>query len=465
MRNFIRVLSIAVVLSGAVSTQAIAQQVVQERTVAPFTSLSISGNSKVELSQGESQSVTIEASEQDQDQVTVENSSKEVLRIVTRGGNMAVVNVITPALTSIRITDNSSLSGKTPFASDNLKVEAAGASKVDMDLECRVLVAHLSGASAATIKGLTDSLNLKLSGASQGKFDSLLAVRAVVDLSGASSASVNVAEILEGKVSGASNIIVVNEPAVNALVISSIAAALMEGDETVSADIKVGHIMKEIKKQKPEKEKKFNGHFKGVELGINTYVNRDNEFKLPEDADFMALRMPNSLTVNLNLLEANLPIIKQNVGLVTGMGIEFNNYKFEQSNYLKKIDGRLVAEPADIEFIKSKLSCSYLKVPFMIEYQTNSGSKKSSFHIGGGANLGLRLRSHTKYKFDDGGRTVKEKEWDSFYLNPFRVAGIVKFGWGPLNFFAEYNLLPLFESGKGPELYPVSFGIALANWN
>jgi len=63
------------------------------------------------------------------------------------------------------------------------------------------------------------------------------------------------------------------------------------------------------------------------------------------------------------------------------------------------------------------------------------------------------------------GKEVKEKEWDRFYLNPYRVAYVAKIGWGPLNFFAEYNILSLFDKGKGPELYPVNFGIALANWD
>ena len=138
--------------------------------------------------------------------------------------------------------------------------------------------------------------------------------------------------------------------------------------------------------------------------------------------------MENQKNDNLNLLEANLPIIKQNLGLVTGLGIEFNNYKFEGNNYIKKIDGKIAAlVPADsLIFDKSKLSCSYLKVPFMIEYQTNSKSSKNSFHFGAGANLGLRLRSHTKYNYLEDGKKVKEKEWDNFYLNPYRVAGIVK---------------------------------------
>ena len=443
-----------------------AQVVSQERTVTPFSVLSINGEVKVELIQGSLQSVVVEAEAEQQELITVSPWGKgDVLMINGKSGNKGVVRVTTPALTGVKVSGTSELTGNMPFIIEKIKIEALGASKVKLNLEGSTIETDAQGASVMTLSGRCDKLNLKAGGASHCRFDSLVITSAVVNLSGASSARLNVAEKVEGQVTGASAVTFLKEPAINELKVSSVASFIEQLDSELPQDMKTGDLVSELKKSKSKKATKFNGHFKGVELGINTYLNSNNEFKLPEGAEYMALKMPNSLTVNLNLLEANLPIIKQNFGLVTGMGIEFNNYKFEESNYIKKVDGQLAAIPSEVEFKKSKLSCSYLKVPFMLEYQTNSGSKKSSFHIGGGANFGLRLRSHTKYNLEDGGRTIKEKEWDRFYLNPFRVAGIVKFGWGPLNFFAEYNLLPLFETGKGPELYPVSFGIALVNWN
>jgi hypothetical protein len=444
-----------------------AQTVTRERQVAPFNFITVSGTARVALSQGEQFSVVVEATEADQDLVTVAPFGKgDVLRVNAKGVQDAVVRITAPTLSGVKITEASSLTGNGVFTQEKFRVEATGATTVTLDLAVEELQAELTGAAVATLKGSAGSLNLKMSGASHARLDSLQTRAAIVNASGASSGKLNVSEKVDGKITGAATLALVSEPVSNTLEVTSVASLMGDVENELPEDMKFSDIMNEVKKAKSSKQSKFNGHFKGVELGVNTYLNSNNELKLPEGAEFMELRIPASLTVNLNLLEANLPIIKQNLGLVTGMGIEFNNYKFEGSNYIRKVNGEVTGVPTDgFEFEKSKLACSYLKVPFMLEFQTNSGSSKNSFHLSAGANLGLRLRSHTKYNYIEDGKTVKEKEWDRFNLNPYRVAGIVKFGWGPLNFFAEYNILPLFESGKGPELYPISFGIALANWD
>ncbi|MFO7723605.1 MAG: head GIN domain-containing protein [Bacteroidales bacterium] len=465
----IRAISLVVLsfIACLVSNTTNAQTVAQVRQVSPFSFITISGTAKVELSQGEAYGVVVEASEADQDLITVAPFGKgDVLRINAKGGQDAKIVVTAPALSGVKVTEASGLSGKGVFSQEKFKIEATGATTVDLDLAVVELQTDLSGAAVATIKGTTETLNLNLSGASHARMDSLQIKSAMVNASGASSGKLNVSDKVEGKVTGAATVSLVAEPASNTLEVTSVASFMGGVEEDLPEDMKLSDVMNEMKKGKSTKKSKFNGHFKGIELGVNTYLNNNNELKLPEGAEFMELRIPASLTVNLNLLEANLPIIRQNLGLVTGLGIEFNNYKFEGSNYIRKINGQVTGVPTSgFEFEKSKLACSYLKVPFMLEFQTNSGSSKNSFHISAGANFGLHLRSHTKYNFDEDGKTVKEKEWDRFYLNQYRAAGIVKLGWGPLNFFAEYNVLPLFESGKGPELYPVSFGIALANWD
>lgn len=460
-----------------------AQVIVQERTVEPFTEIEITGTAKVELTQGALQAVTVSATSADQELVTVKNKDN-VLIINSKGADGIVINVTTPSAAKVKISEAASLKGLNVFNQPQMVMEANGAATIKMEIETNALEAHLNGASSVSLAGKADVLNLKMTGAANSKLEGLEVNTATVSASGASSAKLNVKEKLEGKVTGAASVKLVSEPVSNMLENSSVIVKkeiiIEEGEvelaESLEALEMLDSIMPEdfdvevihkIKEGKEKKKKKFNGHFGGVELGINTYLNNNDEFTLPAGADYMELKMPNSLVVNLNLLEANLPIIRNHLGIVTGLGIEFNNYKFENSNFLDKENGEItpVAPDPGIEFIKSKLSVSYLKVPFMLEFQTNSGSKKNSFHLGGGANLGLRLNSHTKYKYEEDGKVNKEKEFDRFYLNPFRVAGIVKFGWGPLNFFAEYNLLSLFETGKGPELYPVSFGIALANWD
>jgi hypothetical protein len=66
-----------------------------------------------------------------------------------------------------------------------------------------------------------------------------------------------------------------------------------------------------------------------------------------------------------------------------------------------------------------------------------------------------------KYLYKDNGNQQKVKDDKDFNTNPFKVALTARVGYGWLNFFATYSLTPLFESGRGPELYPVSIGMTL----
>ena len=56
----------------------------------------------------------------------------------------------------------------------------------------------------------------------------------------------------------------------------------------------------------------------------------------------------------------------------------------------------------------------------------------------------------TAEQADDGGKQ-KDKNPGDFYLNPFKVDGIVKIGWGVINLYGTYSFSTLFRSGKGPE--------------
>ncbi len=66
-----------------------------------------------------------------------------------------------------------------------------------------------------------------------------------------------------------------------------------------------------------------------------------------------------------------------------------------------------------------------------------------------------------KYLYKDNGNQQKVKDDKDFNTNPFKVALTARVGYGWLNFFATYSLTPLFESGRGPELYPVSVACVL----
>jgi hypothetical protein len=120
-------------------------------------------------------------------------------------------------------------------------------------------------------------------------------------------------------------------------------------------------------------------------------------------------------------------------------------------NVPAKIDGK------KIEVKKSKLSITYIDVPFGFQYKASS-----KIHGTIGFKVGWKIDAHTKYKGSDlagSGFDVKEKSCelrniDNFHYGPYAVIGYKWFGASVF-----YQLSSVFEKDLGPQIYPISLGI------
>ena len=215
------------------------------------------------------------------------------------------------------------------------------------------------------------------------------------------------------------------------------------------------------------KKKGFEPHWSGVEIGINGLMTSSHSTSLKGDAEFLDLNMGKSVNFNLNFLEYGIPIVKDYVGLTTGMGLEFNNFRFSKDITLKEdANGVIVADTkyidAGINLSKSKLTMTYLNVPLLLEFQAPVGHDK--IFISGGVVGGLKLGSHTKVVYDKGGNKQKDKNRDDFNLATLRYGFHARVGYKFIKLYATYYPVALFNKDKGPEVYPFNVGIVLLDF-
>ncbi len=207
---------------------------------------------------------------------------------------------------------------------------------------------------------------------------------------------------------------------------------------------------------------KFRGHYFGIDLGFNNFVTSGLNFTLPDEYSFLDMNDGKSVAVALNILQFNTELNKaKTLGFVTGLGIEFNNYRFDSNKLLTKTDSKqlgYIESSKDVR--KNKLAVTYLTAPLLLEYQFDIHKKGSPLFISAGPVLGLKLKSHTKTIYY--GSKIKEKQRDDFYLNDFRYGLMARIGTDDFVLTASYYLSPLFYTNKGPEVFPVSLSLGIS---
>ena len=205
---------------------------------------------------------------------------------------------------------------------------------------------------------------------------------------------------------------------------------------------------------------KFRGHWAGFEWGINNFLDASNTISRESDSWFMDLNTGRSWVINLNFAQYSLGFGTSHVGLLTGLGLEFSNYFFDNDNTI--LDGAdfVIGDSLTGTISKSKLTTTFLRVPLILEVQFPNTIRSKRVYLSAGVVAGLKLGSHTKVVYEDNGSKNKDKNRDDFNINPFRYGLTARFGIGNMSVFGDYYFSTMFVENKGPELHPFSVGLA-----
>ena len=462
-------------------------------TIAPgdFSGFEISQPLDVYLHQSDSSYIQINGKNIESKKINISNHGG-FLNIKVSGSNNinSQIHVYCPRFTKIRLSSASELHTIGQLQGNHLLLDISGASEAKLNLDYNSLKTLQSGASDASVYGRVDSMEIKISGASDFDAYGTKNIYTNIIASGSSDASVNPDSTLIAKLSGASELSFKKEPAYKSInsngaseyrqksnsgeIVELNNMSVFEDGDTVRIDLGNGKRKIVIVdgddgvriKTKRCNIRRFRGNWAGVELGVNGYITPEGSLNMPKGFEFMELKYEKSTNFNINFFQQSFNIIDNHFGLVTGLGIKWVNYRFSNDIILSgdstKVYGFHDLDPTR-NYTKSKLTASYLMIPVLFEYQTNSHHRSNSFHIGVGVIGGLRLGSHSKqvYYNVSGGGKQKQKGRDDFHLQPFVLEATARVGWGPINLFATYSLIEMFRRDRGPELRPFTVGVIL----
>ena len=205
---------------------------------------------------------------------------------------------------------------------------------------------------------------------------------------------------------------------------------------------------------------KFKGHWAALEMGVNSFAKVNYTGYTPF---FMDLNQNKSFETGLNFLSYSIGLQKDkhNIGLVTGLGLTYNDYRFSNPYTIENNSGIVRAvELSDTDLSKTKLATAFLTVPLILEFQIPVSGHEKRVYFSGGVIGGLKVGSRTKI-IQNGD---KHKSRDDFNINPFRYGATARIGYKGLNIFGTYYFSTFFKNGRGPEMFPFTIGIGLLNW-
>jgi hypothetical protein len=207
-----------------------------------------------------------------------------------------------------------------------------------------------------------------------------------------------------------------------------------------------------------DRRKRFKGHWSGVEFGYNNFTTSDYSLNMPENIDYMSLHSGKSHNFNINFCQLSLGLGRR-IGFVTGLGFNWNNYRFDGNNNIQKgANGIIEKLDPGVPLKKSKLSTLYLDLPLMLEIQIPAD--QSHINIAAGPVGAVKLSSGSKMVYED---RDKVKSDDDFSLNMLRYGATARVGFENIHISGTYYFTPLFKTGKGPggiDLYPFEIGLA-----
>lgn len=217
----------------------------------------------------------------------------------------------------------------------------------------------------------------------------------------------------------------------------------------------------DVKKESEEvNDNSYNAQWAGMDFGFIS-TNRSDEWEN---------KMFSSIIFNLNFVEYKLPIYKQYLGLTTGLGMGFREYRFQTDYSLVKngdISTMEMGNPHLYDTManvsRSSLNLGYFHLPILLDFATKQRGTRS-FYVACGVVGGIRYYGNHSQRgeYSNGDKfnnVIRNK--GAFNTNLLTLEATARIGYGQFGLFANYSLNGLFKNGAAPTINPFNVGISL----
>jgi hypothetical protein len=200
-----------------------------------------------------------------------------------------------------------------------------------------------------------------------------------------------------------------------------------------------------------------------IDLGFTNYTDKTvyssasaQQFAPGATKDWFKLNDGKSVDVNIWILMQRFNLIKHVVNLKYGLGIELNNYRYEENIRYLTNPTKVIMDT--INYTKDKLAEDFATIPVMLNFNFTP-HRRHPFGLSAGASFGYRYSSRQKFKSHEDG---KQKTYNDFDLYPWKLSYIGELQLGWFNLYGSVASRSIFS--RGLDQVPYTFGIRIGNW-
>ncbi|MFN5652617.1 MAG: outer membrane beta-barrel protein, partial [Flavobacteriia bacterium] len=204
-----------------------------------------------------------------------------------------------------------------------------------------------------------------------------------------------------------------------------------------------------------------NAIWSGFGINANGFMNANKQLASTAELGFLALDPAKSIGLQWNFAEKRFPIFKDYLGVVTGLGLNWNRYSIKGDYDFTVMNDTLIANNTGLNYAKNILSSTYLQAPLLLQISTSKQPSKA-WNISAGVVGGIRIDARQIQKWEADGKKNKDKTKDDFQFNPFQASLMATVGYGDWSLYMTYGLSDVFNEGAAPKVRGVNAGILLS---
>lgn len=218
-----------------------------------------------------------------------------------------------------------------------------------------------------------------------------------------------------------------------------------------------------MKRRRGEEPSNISTNWWIIDVGFSNYSDKSN-YTTAFSSGFtgagvgkeqMKLRAGKSRNVNVWFFMQKLNVASHVVNLKYGLGLELNNYFFDDNIVFSKKPTKIILGATNLD--KAKLAADYLTVPVMVNFNFTP-RRSNGFGFSAGISGGYLYSSRYKSKEDGDVKKIK----NNFDLERFKLSYIGELSLGHVRFYGSVAMKNMWE--KGLDMTPYNFGFRFSNW-